>query len=371
VSAAGDGSSNPAEPDILLEDCGREPEDEMLERVFLHIGVPKTGTKTLQLAMALNRDLLRRHGFVYPDLPGPRHLGFALYAAEPEAVSQMRARLGLADRERLAAFVDEFPSRLATALMVPGVHTAILSNEHCSSHLSSVAEIARLHRLLSPLARRLHPVIYLRRQDELATSFYSAAVQGGHAGEFEFTGGPSWFDYLALLDMWAEIFGRDNLVIRLFEPAQMHPDGLLADFGSAVGFEAIARWQPPPRQNESLDIHALEFLRRFNAHVPMLAEGHPSESRGDIARAMAAISSRDRLTPSAEDAAAFLDKYSASNAGVARKYLNRADGVLFTAAPRREGPERLPSLNLEQAIEIAAKLWQWQQRRLDRHDTAE
>ena len=47
----------------------------MLERVVLHIGLAKTGTKTLQAAMTLNRDLLRRHGFVYPALPGERHAG--------------------------------------------------------------------------------------------------------------------------------------------------------------------------------------------------------------------------------------------------------------------------------------------------------
>ena len=55
-------------------------------------------------------------------------------------------------------------------------------------------------------------------------------------------------------------------------------------------------------------------------------------------------------------------KYAASNSTVARKYLNRADGVLFTEEPQ-DGPERSPSLDVEKAIEIAAELWQWQERR--------
>src|SRR5436305_5098612 len=114
----------------------------MLERVCLHIGVAKTGTKTLQLAMALNGDLLRQHGFVYPVLPGDHHVGLALYAANESTSARLRARTGLADSDRMAEFVGEFPSRLAAAMTAADIHTAILSNEHCSSELSSRAGLS-------------------------------------------------------------------------------------------------------------------------------------------------------------------------------------------------------------------------------------
>ena len=244
----------------------------MLERVVLHIGLPKTGTKTLQGAMDLNRDLLRQHGFLYPVLPGVRHAGLALYAATEKASPDLRARAGVAVHDRLVAFVDEFPSRLAAALAGPGVHSVILSSEHCSSALSTVEEIARLHRVLSPLAREIRVIVYLRRQDHVAISFYSARMKSGDTDEFEFVE-PVWFDYLALLDRWAEVFGRDNLVTRIFEPAQLHPDGLLADFSLAIGFEPYQELRRPPSLNQSLDVHALEFLRRFNAHLPALMGG--------------------------------------------------------------------------------------------------
>ena len=120
----------------------------MLKRLCLHIGVAKTGTKTLQLAMTLNGDLLRRHGFVYPVLPGHHHVGLALYAANESTSARLRARVGLADGDRMAEFVGEFPSRLAAAVTAADIHTAILSNEHCSSELSTVEAISRLHALL-------------------------------------------------------------------------------------------------------------------------------------------------------------------------------------------------------------------------------
>src|SRR5262245_3378965 len=169
----------------------------MLERVVLHIGLAKTGTKTLQLAMSLNRDLLRQHGFVYPILPAARHVGhvgLGVYAAQENANPALRAHVGVAERDRLVAFIDEFPSRLAAAVDGPDIHSAVLSNEYCSTGLSTVEEVTRLHRLLSPLAREIRVIVYLRRQDELATSLYSAQMKnGGRTGEFEFVNA-FWFD---------------------------------------------------------------------------------------------------------------------------------------------------------------------------------
>jgi hypothetical protein len=343
----------------------------ILERIFLHIGVEKTGTKTLQLMMALNRDLLRQHGFVYPTLPGPEHRGLPLYAGNDDAISHMRSLAGLAEGDRYAEFIDQFPSRLAAAVTAPDVHTALLSNEHCSSHLTTVEELGRLHRLLSPLARDSRVIIYLRRQDELAVSRYSANMKAGHTSEFGFTDEPYWFDYLSLLDKWAEVFGAHNLLIRVFEPAQMHRAGLLADFSSAIGFEPYELLQHPPNQNTSLDVYSLEFLRRFNMHVPVLANGRPNPNRGAIAEAMAAMSSSDRLAPAADAAIAFLGKFAASNAEVARKYLNRADGVLFMQRPSPDRHERLPFLDVEKAVEIATKLWERQEMRFHKQNMKE
>jgi len=343
----------------------------MPERVCLHIGVAKTGTKTLQLAMALNGNLLRQHGFVYPELPGRHHVGLALYAANESTSARLRARMGLADGDRMAEFVGEFPSRLAAAVMAADIHTAILSNEHCSSELSTVEAISRLHALLSPLAREIRVIVYLRRQDDLAISLYSASVQAGSTNEFQFSDGHFWFDYSRLLDMWAEVFGQDNLVIRIFEPAQMHRGGLLCDFSFAIGFEPHDRLQHPPDQNKSLDIHTLEFLRRFNAHAPLLVAGRPNLSRGEIDQALAAISTRDRMAPSAEAGTEFLGRYAASNAQVAGKYLNRADRALFVEQPSRGRSERIPALDVDKAVEIAAKLWEWHETRFRRHEINE
>jgi len=210
----------------------------ILEKIYLHIGVEKTGTTTLQTALAINRELLLRHGFLYPRAPGPyTHLGLAIYAAKESAVPDLRKSVGLFDRDRYLAFLEAHPVELARELNASGCHTVILSSEHCSSRLSTLNEIAKLRRLLRPLARQCNVIVYLRQQDELAVSQYSTFVQSGATAEFRFPSGVAWFDYLRLLDMWASVFGQDNLVIRIFEPSQMMGGDLFADFFSVIGFD--------------------------------------------------------------------------------------------------------------------------------------
>jgi hypothetical protein len=77
------------------------------------------------------------------------------------------------------------------------------------------------------------------------------------------------------------------------------------------------------------------------------------------------------MAPSAEAATEFLGRYAASNAEVAGKYLNRADRALFVEQPSRDRPERVPALDVDKAVEIAAKLWLWQGVRFRRHDKNE
>jgi hypothetical protein len=337
----------------------------VLEKIFLHIGLEKTGTTTLQFTMALNQRLLRNYGYFFPTtLEGStsNHIGLALCAASPEAASDLGQYAGLTNRAAYSAFLERYPKQMARELIRSGCHTAILSNEHCSSRLTTIAEIAKLYRIVASVAPQIRVVIYLRRQDELVASHYSNFVRSGATREFEFPQNIGWLDYLNLLEMWADVFGRENLSIRIFEREQMKGGDLLADFCSTIGF---SRYDELPRledQNRGLDVYTLEFLRRFNACAPSCSTS-ARRSRGDIEDALAAISTRDSLRPSGEAAAAFLDQFAASNAEVARRFLNREDGILFRSGPLRDQPARLPTLDIDKLMAIAVALWQWQETR--------
>lgn len=61
----------------------------MARRVFLHVGLPKTGTTFIQTTMWHNRDLLRRQGFLYPGTNRMDH-----YRASQEVRGTPARRMG-------------------------------------------------------------------------------------------------------------------------------------------------------------------------------------------------------------------------------------------------------------------------------------
>jgi hypothetical protein len=338
-----------------------------LERIFLHVGVEKTGTTTLQVAMAINRPLLHQCGYAIPMGPAGSpsyHIGLALCAANPDAIPELRQVARLTSDAAYSAFLENYPMQIARELTQSECHTAILSNEHCSSRLSTVAEIVKLYEIFSRLAHERRIIIYLRRQDELASSHYSTSVRAGSTSEFNFPSEVHWLDYLHLLEMWAQVFGKENLVIRIFEPQQLKDGDLLADFFSVVGFMRQDELLRPEDQNRSFDVYTVEFLRRFNAQLPTCVEAGLDRARGDIDEALAAITTRECLRPGADAATAFLNRFAASNAEVARRFLNREDGTLFTNAPTDDQPARLPSLDVDKAMAISVALWRWQEARM-------
>src|SRR6516162_1600089 len=95
----------------------------ILDRVFLHVGLEKTGTTTLQVMMALNRRLLKSHGYFFPTtLEGStsNHIGLALCAANPEAATDLRQYAGLTSGTAYASFLRRYPRQIAQELAQSG-----------------------------------------------------------------------------------------------------------------------------------------------------------------------------------------------------------------------------------------------------------
>jgi hypothetical protein len=315
--------------------------------------------------MAINRQLLKKFGFLYPTRPGElNHISLALYAAKPEAATDLRQAASLATDKAYAEFRRAHPMAIADEIAQSGCHTAVLSCEHCTSRLRTVSEIAKLRGLVAPLARECKVIVYLRRQDEIVPSLYSTAVKSGATHEFGFPQEIEWLDYLRLLDKWTQVFGQENILVRIFEAQQMIGKNLICDFFTTMGFTDLEGIVRPEDQNRSLDVHTVEFLRRFNMRVPVFTSNGINCARGYVDQALASITTRECIQPSGDAASAFLDQFSASNAEVARRFLNRPDGILFKTAPCLNQPERLPALDLDRAMAISAALWQWQEARL-------
>jgi hypothetical protein len=108
----------------------------------------------------------------------------------------------------------------------------------------------RLEDMLADIRTRLaghelKVVVYLRRQDELYSSFFNHDVKGArqwahNAYQFYQTHQLFQHDYDELLGIWSRAVGRENMIIRPCESAQWAGGTIVEDFCSVTGIGPLA-----------------------------------------------------------------------------------------------------------------------------------
>src|SRR5579871_1909016 len=117
----------------------------MLARCWLHIGVEKTGTTSIQSFLAANRTALRAEGRLYPFAPGAvSHLGLVAFALDNDRLDGTRKARGITSPLQIADFREEFVRALMTEIADSSASEIILSSELLSSRIRSPSELARL-----------------------------------------------------------------------------------------------------------------------------------------------------------------------------------------------------------------------------------
>jgi len=234
-------------------------------RAILHIGTEKTGTTALQHCLATNRALLEANGFRYSRAAGSvSHPALAMHAA-PDSTQDLRAAADLETPDALARHERRLRRRLAREVAAFPEACFLFSSEHCHSRVVSSEAITRLHDLLSEFFETIEVVVYLRRQDRLATSFYSTYVRGG--GRSERIIPPAlphcYFDYAALIDRWSARF-TDRMIVASYDRLA-RAGGIVEDFAGRLGLPPLAGAHET--HNGTLSEAAQEVIRRLNAHL--------------------------------------------------------------------------------------------------------
>ena len=336
---------------------------------FLHIGTEKTGTTSIQNFLSKNRSRLSRQGIIYPRSPGNQnHTALAAYALKKgkPAIGQLP---GLSDAVGFPGFRKELRSELDKELLRTDASIIVFSNEHLSSRLLSEPEIERLYDLCAKYAVRTKVIVYLRNQVDYLVSSFGTAIKSGSTKNFPFPLSAQQIrtmDYMALLEPWRKIFGRDNLIVRRFEASEFVAGDLMSDFAAQVPFDTTGFIRPEPR-NEALGTRELAFLRAFNSRVPRWIDGKENPARGNLVPPLAHLSGiGPRLTVPPAIGEAITAQFEESNRRVSAEYFGGKWQPLFSA-PQLVSDADLDSLlqlTLSDAMDIACTLWSENELRL-------
>lgn len=323
------------------------------KHLYLHIGTHKTGSTSIQHWLNDNRGILEARDYYYPIegayfLPGEASaslLAHAILERRPGYIGNM-----IIDRNACV-------SDIRRDIRNTSCTNVIVSSEHFS-HATKIEKVKKIFDLFSDLFETMTVIVYLRRQDHRIESGWSQLVKtGGITASFdEFLSNDLSApkrNYLDLIASWAEVFGKDNLIIKPFEKDQFFNNNLLHDFLETLGLKTeLANYSV---KNESPPIELVETLRLFGHSI------HTRAERSALFRILISIPVKldntkyTLLTP--EKRKAILDQYKESNQFVAEKYLGRSDGKLFYDSETSKLPV-YPGMSLERFSIISREIIQ-------------
>ncbi|WP_203074982.1 hypothetical protein [Falsiroseomonas ponticola] len=335
--------------------------------LILHIGQSKTGTSSIQRVLGARRAELTALGVCYPASPGwANHGMLPASLVAPEALGHFNPALweGMGAEARLARFRREFAAEMAA--LPATTRLIILSAEQCSGLLATRDAIARLRDLVAPFAGRIRVVMYLRRQDAHFASGYTQALR---VAQISPPGLPPYgpdrlpqYDYAALLDNWAAIFGEAAIEPRIFERASMVNGDAVDDFLALANIPLAVPSDDPDRySNLSVTPAAIDLMRRMGEAMRETPEGLSAASPA-WRRFVAAVSDAmpgPGWKPAPAEAAAFLARYAEVNEATRRRWFP-ARPALFAempaAAPAEGPPAPPPPIDTEAALGAACTL---------------
>ncbi len=304
--------------------------------LYLHIGTPKTGTTHLQKFFWNNAAALEKQGYVYPhfkkfpDIGHPRNGAFIKQSFK----LKKNQLIFLSEYEELYSSNIHALNDLAAQYS-----NIILSDEGLWN--SNNGYLKYFVDTMKSDAIQIKVIVYLRVQDLYIQSLWAQKVKERFPKTFQeylSIGGVDFtrFYYSKRLDEVAQLVGKENMIVRVYEKSQFINQDLTDDFFQSIGLTLTTDFILPEKEsNPSIGGPYLETKRLLNSNKEFAAFGNYitplliTAMENDQFRADFKTSHYFTL----KERDAFMRQYEESNAYVAKEYLGREDGKLFYEEP--------------------------------------
>ncbi len=301
----------------------------MTRKLLFHIGLPKTGTTAIQQFLSLNYERLRQHGILYPSSLRQTASGSLCHAHASVAFSFDVCDYSQARKQQWSHWrqIDDQDIENFKQELTPGQSDiVVISSENMSCKNNVRRQLGNMKSVFEQIDDfKMQVVVYLRRQDLfLESENYHRILSGKKTLKTHVD-----INYLQLIEQYSDIFGRANVIIRLFEDAQLHRGNAINDFMTLVGFDDIDGFDLPPKRqgNHRLPIEFSELYRHSAEHLNaqeraiFMQRLKSLAEDGDDGPAYTYLSRVERKRVLAD--------HRAINEQIARQFLGREDGALF------------------------------------------
>ena len=229
-----------------------------MKHLYMHIGMHKTGTTSIQRAISQNYLQLKELGIVspesgvYPTKTRVHHeLAFSLMDDPPAYYHPERGTYIDLVREIKESPADQFL---------------------ISSEVFCYLEETAIQRLCNVLGNDIHVtiIIYLRNPAQWVLSSWGQGIRIGHETKafrqyIEDLNENLFYD---IMQLWARYFGKENLRIRIYDEVIQHP-GLMEDFWNVLNIprSISTAFETPEKVNVSPSNTLTELIYQINQRI--------------------------------------------------------------------------------------------------------
>lgn len=248
--------------------------------LVLHIGMPKTGTTSIQETFGAQRKKLRRVGICYPAQKPYNHSNtFAPIFQGTRLSSIYFKQLRINTEQKAEQKVKELKQYWQKQFQKSNESTFILSAE--TLYRSKREEIAALKAFVEPYFSQFKIIVYVRPPVAALRSLWGQHVKtlSRNLTQQQLLQAVMQGYNYAFVDDWAAAFGKENIVVRPFVKKAFYNGNLLDDFLISIGGEAGV-FQQDAIQNEAFGKHTLALIYESNLRFPLFVHSTPNPEKG-------------------------------------------------------------------------------------------
>ena len=294
---------------------------------YVHLGTGKTGTTTLQYFVASNKELLKQKGILYScvNLDTNRHIYLShivhLYTNDKKEDN----------------FLKDSIKNLKEELKQNSTTDFLFSSEDVLWWHKDVDKVAlALKDFFTEVGfDDIRIILYIRSQEDLLLSLCSQETKNAdptyNAKESkpENSSRFQMYEYKALAKAFMNTFGKENLILRLFDKNEFYKGDLIKDFLHIFNLDLDESFTLPPNQNEGLDLLGFELLDAINKHFDTYSwspNGRSAYIPFDIQGSF--FNSKDpalKFMPKKEIYKAYIEYFEESNEWVRKEFFPHKD----------------------------------------------
>jgi hypothetical protein len=259
------------------------------KRLYLHIGLGKTGSTSIQKDLLSKTRLLEtKYNLHYPR-NFSHELSFrgnhsillrVLFSDFPDTRQRLVAR-GLKDEKSIEAYNQKTLTALEKSFRSSSAQNLMFSAEGVAHFRKD--EMIKLAAWLDEIADEIKVVACLRHPVQALSSEIQQRLKIGDVLE-DLYKRPPYYSFRPLLERVEIAFGRENIIAYSFADATKNDAGLVTELFSGIGIDTGNDFTKSPPYNTSMSHEAALLISALNRLHPVLLDGkrNPIRKVNDI-----------------------------------------------------------------------------------------